>query len=344
MDRILIRKLLDSGIMVSPDIAGEITERDYNDVLAKKLKTVDKNALSEIRTGQDVVVEIPKIARNEITAKDFLNYYKNKILALAPFITARLDDKPVSMNRARFGQRNTILGLVREPTENGFVLEDLTGRCEVALRTKEDVAENDVVAVTGFFSDNKLSAERITHPELAIKKHVRFSENECSVIFIWAKAGTENAIKTIASREGECFVFVFCGDDRNDSSCAVMRVENGSVISENVFPNAAKATITAGNAKFVLQNLHTNRTDSVESQARFFSKRRYIGDDRIAPAFAEDPFLIDQGTDIILLGKSDKTGVANNKGYTFVAVGCADDGEPAARIDLKTRSAKTTSF
>ncbi|MFH0889615.1 MAG: hypothetical protein V1836_00535 [Candidatus Aenigmatarchaeota archaeon] len=344
MDKVLIRKLLDSGVMVSPDVAGEITERDYDTVLAKKLKTVDKNTLSEIRSGQGIVIEKPEIARNEITAKDFLNYYKNKILALAPFITARLDDKPVSMNRARFGQRNTILGLVREPTESGFVLEDLTGHCEVALRTKEDVAENDVVAATGFFSDNKLFAERITHPELTIKKRVRFSEKECSAIFAWAKAGTGNAIKNIANKKGECFVFIFSGDDRNDGSCAVMRIENGSVTSENVFPNAAKATITTGNAKFVLQNLRANHTDGIESQARFFSKRRYIGDDKIAPAFLEDPFVIDQETDIILLGKSDKTGVANNKGYTFIAVGCADDGEPAVRIDLKTRSAEMTSF
>ncbi len=340
MNEILVRKLLDSGVMISPDAAAEITDRDYDTVVARSLKVVDMETLSEIRTTGDITITWPETAREEITTKDYLNYYRNKIRVLGKFIVERLDEEPVSMNRARFGQRNTILGIVREPSESGFFLEDLTGRCEVPTRTREDVAENDVVAVTGFFSDNKLFPDKITYPELPIKKTIKFSDKECSAFFVWPK-NTETAVNNIAAGNKEAFVFVF-RDESDD--CTVFHVGGGKIISEAVLPAASSAVIRAGNADFSVQNLRAGNAGNVESQAKFFAKRRYVSNDRTAPVFSADPFVIEQDTDIILLGKTGSTGVANHKGRTFVAVGCAGDGEPAAKIDLKTRLSGVASF
>ena len=131
MDRNLLGKFLDRGIMISPDIANEITEEDYQrlESSGKETTVLDKNILVELRKhniGGPLIVR-ETVYRKEISTKDFLNYYRKKLQLLPPFITKKMIEKPTSINKTRENQENSILGFVRSIVEKRFTLEDFTG-------------------------------------------------------------------------------------------------------------------------------------------------------------------------------------------------------------------------
>ncbi len=285
-----------------------------------------------------VTVVSPKPVRTEASTADFLNYYKNKIRCLGKYIISRLDEGPVSVNKIAYG-RNTILGLVREPAGTEFVVEDMTGRCNVVTKIPEDVSENDVIAVTGPFIGGKMFAEKIFRPDMAIRKAIKTSAREIKFLFLSADnadAAVRNVLAAFpagqkclfVSRGGEPGAWVFCSD--------------GQTTTEKIrVPDASKILAEFGGARFKIQVFRTTLTSAIEEQAKYFSKRHYAGGAEPAPWFDEDPYVIDDDADIVFLGTTGSAGAANHKGYTFVVAGT--EGE-AVVIDTLSRKADQLNF
>ncbi len=296
--------------------------------LAEKL--LDRKTLAQPTA---ITIVPPKPARTEASTADFLNYYKNKIRCLGRYIISRLDEPPVSVNKITRG-RNTILGLVREPAGKEFVVEDMTGRCRVVAKTPEDVAENDVIAVTGSFTGEKMFAEKISSPDMAIKKEIKTSAQE-TVFFFLSADDADTAVRNVlaAYPAGQKFLFV----SRGGEAGAWVFCSSGSSVTEKIrAPDASKIFVESGGANFKIQNFRTTLTTAIEEQAKHFAKRRYVGGAELAPGFDEDPRVIDDDADIIFLGTTGSAGAANHKGYTFIVAGAAGE---AVAINTLSRKA-----
>ncbi len=333
MDKQLLAKFLEKGIMVSPAVAGELTERDYEKTVSGPAPALlDESALQKIRGTPGLVVVSPKVFKTEITAKDFLEYYKNKIRVLGEVIMRGLEEKPVSINKMRPGQRNVILGIVREPGDNLFYLEDLTGKCAVSAGP-QNIKEDDVLAVSGYFSGTALSAEEIIYPELPIKHGITRTASPASFYFGTSSAGDEAAIKEIAKRSGAACVFL--ADKQDTQKITILLLHDGSFETQSV-RGPAKISFRVCGLTFKLQFFSVRTGNNIEECARAFSKRRYASTGAVVPAFSEDLNFIDDDTDFVFFGDSDLTQFTNHKGRTFVST-----SNEFVEADLATRDMKT---
>ena len=83
--------------------------------------------------------------------KDFSDYYNSRYEHLKEILLKKT--KAVSINNAKKSFNDvSVIGMVKELTDSGFVLEDPTG--EIEVQSKSDVSEDDVIAATGFVRNN----------------------------------------------------------------------------------------------------------------------------------------------------------------------------------------------
>ncbi|MBI2085041.1 MAG: hypothetical protein HYT71_00845 [Candidatus Aenigmarchaeota archaeon] len=332
MNKLLLAKFLDKGIMVSPSIAGELTEDDYEKTVSGSIPALlDETTLQNIRVKSDLIVIPSKIVKTEIEAKDFLEYYKNKIRVLGEVIIRGLEEKPVSINKMRPGQRNVTLGIVREPGQDMFYLEDLTGRCEVRTNS-HNIKEDDVLAVSGVFSGKSVLAEEIIYPELPIKRDITRTTSQASFYFGASSDAQKEEINEIAKR-GDAQIFLSNKDDAR--KITIMILHDGAATSRDV-SGPAKIFSSIHGVRFKLQFLPVQSAGNIEESARFFSKRRYAVSGAILPAFSEDLNFIDDDTDFVFFGDSGSTQFTNHKGRSFVSVSSG-----FVEADLNTRNIKS---
>ena len=64
----------------------------------------------------------------------------------------------------------TVIGMIKEIVQQGFVLEDPTGEITVITSQSPDV--NTVIAVTGVVRENKLFKKEIIYPEIPLPKNI----------------------------------------------------------------------------------------------------------------------------------------------------------------------------
>ncbi|MBI4167836.1 MAG: hypothetical protein HY515_02665 [Candidatus Aenigmarchaeota archaeon] len=333
MDKTLLKKFLGRGIMVSPEVAEELTENDYDKTSpGNNLMLLDKNGLEKIRQKEKTITFSAAVGKKELAARDFLGYYKNKIRLLEPFIAVKLKDKTVSINKMRPGQRNTILGIVREPEENRFYLEDLAGRC-VVISKAPDVRENDVIAVNGTFSGDRMFAENLVYPELPIKKEINKTDTQAKLLFgrEIGKAG-ETIDKLFGGEVSNAGAFITSGEE-----LTIAVLNNGVVEKTTIKTQQAKITMKIAGKRFKVQFAQLRSNESTEILSRVFSKRRYVSLE--IPTLDYELNTIDEDTDIVFLGESQQPGFTNHKGYTFLAV-----GDNIIEVDLKTREITTADF
>lgn len=339
MNKVLLKKFLGQGILVASDIAEEITENDYEKTMIEPRKPtfLDKITLREIRRKQKITVISNGADKREIAAKDFLEYYKNKIKLLGPFILEKLGEKPVSINKMRPGQRNTVLGIVRDPGENNFYLEDLTGRCEIVSKAP-DVKENDVVAVNGIFSGQKIFVNRVIHPELPIKKEIKKTESKAKIFFGRSSGNAEEIINKLRKdgTEEKCVFIIDTTAGAKELAIAV--INSDSVERKSVPATPAKITSLVGGNNFKTQFIQA-ANGPIEMLGRDFSKRRYVIPENSMPPPARDMNVIDEDADIVFLGEAENSEYTNYKGYTFVTA-----GDRFVVIELQTRQTSLADF
>ncbi len=332
MNKTLLEKFLVRGIMVSPEVAEELTESDYHKALQENALTVlDRGGLEKIRQKRKTITVYATTEKKELSARDFLKYYKNKIRFLEPFIVAKLKEKIASINKMRAGQLNTILGIVREPEGNKFYLEDLTGRC-VVISKAPDVRENDVIAVNGTFSGGKIFAEELVYPELPIKKEINKTETHSKFLFGRADGKAGEIIDKLSGKESNAGAFIISGEE-----LVIAAVNNGAVEKTTIKAQRAKIIMETAGKHFKVQFARLRSNEPTEALARAFSKRRYIASE--AQGLDYDINTIDEDTDMVFLGESTQPGFTNHKGYTFLAV-----GGNFIEVDLSTRETTTANF
>lgn len=173
----IVQTFLDSGLLLSPKIIDNINEDNINTYLKTKNLIVEENP----KKGNPKE-EKPKGNKSEITVnfhnskskpkltiQDFVKYYNEIYEHLRNTLLKKTNATSINkiMNAV---SEVTVIGMIKEITQQGFILEDPTGEIEVITNQSLDV--NAVIAVTGVVREKKLFKQEIIYPEIPLPKNI----------------------------------------------------------------------------------------------------------------------------------------------------------------------------
>ena len=151
----LVRKLTREGVLITPDVMEDIKAGKYNQTKTEK-QTKSKTKLS-------VKVLSPK-PMERLSPKDFTTYFNNRFSCLRDLLIKKAPS--ISINKAVDGQDVSVIGMVRERSTQGFVLEDVTG--EIPVVSSDIVRDDDVISVSGKVIEGKLIASDVYWPDIPL--------------------------------------------------------------------------------------------------------------------------------------------------------------------------------
>ena len=193
--REIVQALFKAGILVTPDILGRVTKEDIEGI---------------IKSGDFVVERI----QSSLTVQDYTTFLKEKYEGISRMLVEK--GPPVSVSNSKNLTDVYLVGMVREHTYVGFLLEDPTGDIEVIDKnTSDKPGISDVVGVRGFVREGKIVMQELVYPDIPIPKEVkRFKKNivlKGKELEIEAGGKAVKAIEGRASLDG-IDILVFEGD------------------------------------------------------------------------------------------------------------------------------------
>ena len=161
MDRLegkkdIIGLFLKNGIMLTPEEAGALDEKNYMQVLEKKLSENKKDG-AEVYT--------PKTGR--VSCEDFIKGCGRRFEFLRGLLLKKTDAVSINKGKKVFSEA-TIIGRIKSSTSRGFVLEDITGETEV-VSDSMDIKTGDVMGFRGFFRDNSFFPNQTMWPDIPLE-------------------------------------------------------------------------------------------------------------------------------------------------------------------------------
>lgn len=141
----LVARALERGHLLAPSLLENLSPHEIGTIQGKEIVLTQKT----------------------VTVDDVTHYYQEKYASLKAILEKKLT--PVSISNSTKTQgKATVLGMVRELTPHGFVVEDLTGGIDVV--TTKKVAPKDVVGVVGTVREGKLIEDEIIYPDIPLPK------------------------------------------------------------------------------------------------------------------------------------------------------------------------------
>ncbi|RLJ08173.1 MAG: hypothetical protein DRP12_01045 [Candidatus Aenigmatarchaeota archaeon] len=151
----LIKQALDSGILLSPRIL-------RHERLRELIQAARESGEFYLDITQSKLEIIKPKKPESVKASEIIDFYQQLYRELALILSKKV--QAVSINK--ISGECWIIGMVREKTENGFLLEDLTGQIEVISRVLPE--EDDVVAVRGYGREGRFFAKEILWPDIPL--------------------------------------------------------------------------------------------------------------------------------------------------------------------------------
>jgi hypothetical protein len=138
--------------------------------------------------------------KGRLSSHDFTSFYNSKYDGLKEMLSSKTS--AISINKAKntFGEVS-VIGMVREKTPAGYVIEDTTGQM-VIVREEGDLALGDVIGVSGQVKENRLFVKGVVFPDVPLTQ--RFGSIKGVRIMLSRKPAKsrEGEIHFHAEREG----------------------------------------------------------------------------------------------------------------------------------------------
>ena len=173
----IIKTFFEHNVLLSPELLEKVNENNINEILsrAKQSKTAVVTELGQKPTSlQEILFEVKKTTQNKrLSAQDFAKYYNNKYEGIKNILLKKIgaEKDTVSINKTKNTFSDVlVIGMVRELTPQGFILEDPTGETDVISEEKTD--PDDVVGVKGSVRENKLFAKEVTVPDIPLSREI----------------------------------------------------------------------------------------------------------------------------------------------------------------------------
>ncbi|MBI4019864.1 MAG: hypothetical protein HY367_00915 [Candidatus Aenigmarchaeota archaeon] len=156
----IVREFLNKGVLLSRDMLESINDGNIGFYLEKACP--ETIVLSPIKAGVHVEIWKPEI-KSRLAPEDFHRHILDRYNLLRDMIAKKTAAISINTARRESGEK-TIIGVVKETTSHGFVIEDPTGEMEV-MSTK-GVAAGDVIGVTGQVKEGLLLESGVTYPDV----------------------------------------------------------------------------------------------------------------------------------------------------------------------------------
>lgn len=154
----MVRQLLKKGVLVSPEALSRINTEP-----------------PELPTHQTERFEIKTTTtaeRERVSVKDFTEHYNNKYTEIKNMLSRKAEAVSINKLGSIFSEVS-VIGMIKEMTPQGFVLEDQTGEIEIIPKEKVGLEVNDVVAVRGIIRESRLFCNEIILPDIPLTHEVR---------------------------------------------------------------------------------------------------------------------------------------------------------------------------
>jgi DNA polymerase II small subunit/DNA polymerase delta subunit B len=336
----MVQAVLDKGMLISPDILDRLNEDTLRSILMNGNKAAEKNglvveAIPQPPTSETADINPPKEKQEmprkpdisiktrktdsiqKLNPQDCIKYYNNKYNSLKNILLKKTSATSINKTNNNPGTV-TIIGMVKERGPNGLMLEDPTGTIETVLNPTIDnrnMAEDDVLAISGGVREGKLFAKEIALPDVPLTHPV--GEIDATMLLTEKMPSKDQNSNTN--------VDIICAPEE-------MKIgDNGTKLT-----NPAMIEITK-QGKTIRLLVYKPEKETGLSTAVELLKKRHLSPQR-NQVFSSvtrddhDPFLIDPIPDIFWLISHEK-GTTIYKGVTIISF----NQNNAAMVDLKTR-------
>ncbi|MFQ5647841.1 MAG: hypothetical protein ACE5FW_01270 [Candidatus Aenigmatarchaeota archaeon] len=163
--RDLVRRALEHGLLVSPEQLEKLDEAGLKAMLAQSAQG-GKTFVEAPEKKSQITVKIRKTkAKKELTPKDFVQFYNAKYSGIKDMLLRKM--RAVSINKLKgMFSDVAVIGMVKEHTPKGLVLEDSTGEVEVI--TKDQPGLDDVLGIRGAVREGRLFPKEFVYPDIPL--------------------------------------------------------------------------------------------------------------------------------------------------------------------------------
>ena len=185
----IVRACMARGLLVSGEDLKRIEAgMSIDELLASKQM---QQPQQEERAGK-LTYRFWKTKQKEtVTPSDILEQQKNRYETIKGLLLSKTS--AISINNARDNAASvSLIGMVRQVTENGFVLEDFTDEIDVACEGSKPAAvdEGDVISVRGPVKNGKLLCKDIIYPDVPLLRPIGRIDASLLLITKQAKPAT----------------------------------------------------------------------------------------------------------------------------------------------------------
>jgi len=164
----IVERLLEEGILISPDILDQ--NKDIDTILKEAR---EKNALmlaTKPKTEQPITISISQPKKLEsLTVEDAVKFYSNKHEGIKKLLKDKVDAVSVVNAKKAFADAS-VIGMVKENIQKGFLLEDPTGEIEIVSKDKPQLG--DVIGVKGFTREGKIFSNNTIYPDVPLSRKI----------------------------------------------------------------------------------------------------------------------------------------------------------------------------
>jgi DNA polymerase II small subunit/DNA polymerase delta subunit B len=299
----ILTQFLKEGILLSPEALEKITESNAEQTLERARRS-KAFVFTFAEERAEPVIEVRKTQKRvKLSPQDFATYYNTRFEGLKAMLQKKAENVVSVANARKSGSTVTTIGMVREPTQRGFTIEDTTGWAEVITKS-EDVAADDVIAVRAGVKEEKLFAEEIIWPDVPMGR----SHNHPDMKIL------------LADKDGH-------------------KVEEGTVV---ITPEAVhgfdKKKTNLSNPGWITMNrgggtatilVYRPEKPATQKEALTWLRRRHLSPGKNHIRGTDDPFLIEPIPDLLWIISSERWS-DNYKGIVVVS----SDGKEPAEVDL----------
>ncbi len=305
MDReAIVKKLLCLGVMATPDVLEKI-EKSGLDAYLGSIRSGACMVMEEgASKGESLRCCIGQVsAKPEITPEDFVEANADRFKRIRGLLLRKMDAVSIN-NMGMSSSKLSVVGMVKDNTSQGFVLEDGTG--EVEVKATAMVKLDDVIGVRGWVREGKLFGEEIVYPDIPVNRPVNSLDNTLLLIGN-ATGGAGGADVTI-------------------SPYAVIDKSG----AEKSIPNPAWISLENGEKKMTVV-IYKPDSPAGKEEALSWLMKRYIGSD-ISSVPSGDRVL-ETIPDLFWIVSENAPWSGNYKGVTLISFGQRN----RALVDLRTR-------
>jgi DNA polymerase II small subunit/DNA polymerase delta subunit B len=303
----VVRELTRKGVVVTPEILSRI--RSGKEPLPDHVAAPKKQPTARLSVK---IVGPP--TKEKMSVSDFTSYYNKKYNTLRDMLVKHIS--PVSINKAvDVGGEVCVIGMVKERTRQGFVIEDTTG--EIDIVGVDDVREDDVIGVRGDVKEGRLMRSEIVWPDVP-ETNQPTRLHETSLLLTTSLGGS-----MLGAANDFSVVFV-AGQSPSGLPESTMNRVFGDL------PNPCWATIKKDGKEFMV--FVYKPKDAIQpDEARKMLRRRHLSPERVQISSTTDPYVIDPIPDIFWVISNTR----HSEQYRGVSLIMSREGE-AVKVDAST--------